>query len=389
LQEEEKQMKTTWILIAIVSMVLIGVGFWYGTFRSTRQVGVGDITVLQGNPVEGDLVTAGRNVNVQPEIKGDLAVAASNVTIGGPVQGYLLAAGSNVNINGAVGNDLWAAGANVTVNAPVADNAMLAGRTVVLQPEALVKRDASIAGNSVEVQGRVERNLKLAAAKASLASEIGGSVEAHVRSLRVMPGAVIHGDLRVWGPNTPEISSEAKVLGRVDYRRETYERRWSILSWLGRLVFMFLALFVLGAVTVAFSTLWTQRIAERITRKPGASLLTGFLGLILIPVACLVLAITVIGIPLAVVVLALYGVALLLSGVFVSYLVGSWLLHQMKRSELSPYLRIAIGALVVAFLVSLPWIGWLFQSLIMMTGLGALLLERRDSYQRMHAEAPA
>jgi len=380
-------MKTTWILIAILGVALISFVFWFGVFGSRGQISVGDVTVSQGSAADGDLVTAGRNVNIQSEIKGDLAAAGSNVTIAEPVRGYLLAAGSKVNINGSVGNDLWAAGANVTVNAPVADNAMLAGRTVILQPQASVKRDASVAGNSVEILGQVERNLKLVAAEARLASEIGGSVEARVGSLRVMPGAVIHGDLKVYGPNAPEISPEAKVLGRVDYLQETFERRWSLMSWLGRWAFMSLALLVLGAATIALSALWTNRIAEKITRKPGPSLLTGLLGLILIPLICLVLVITIIGIPLAVVVIALYAVALLLSGVFVSYQVGGWLLRRLKRPDVSPYARLAIGALAVALLASLPWIGWLFQLLILMVGLGALLLERRDSYQRMRAES--
>jgi hypothetical protein len=381
-------MKTTWIIIAILVVALISFVCWYNVFGATKQISVGDVTVLQGNVADGDLVMAGRNVNVQPEIKGDLAAAGANVTIAGPVQGYLLAAGSNVNINGSVGNDLWAAGANVTVNAPVADNAMLAGSTVILQPQASVKRDASIAGNSVEVLGTVERNLKLAAAEARLASEIGGSVEAHVRRLKVMPGAVIHGDLKVYSPNPPEISPEAKVLGRVDYQQEAFERGWSPLNWLGLWAFMFLALLALGAVTIALSKLWANRIVEKITRKPGISLLTGLLGLILVPLVCLVLVMTIIGIPLAAVVIALYAVALLLSGVFVSYLVGGWLLHRLRRPEGSPYARLAMGALVVALLASLPWIGWLFQLLTLMAGLGALLLERRDSYQRMRAAVP-
>jgi hypothetical protein len=379
-------MKITWILIVILGVALLSFVFWYSVLSSTTQVNVGDATVLQGSAADGDLITAGRNVNVEPEIEGDLAAAGANVTIAGPVRGYLLAAGSNVSINGSVGNDLWAAGANVSVNAPVADNAMLAGRTVILQPQASVKRDASVTGNSVEVLGRVERNLKLAAAEARLASEIGGSVEARVGRLKVMPGAVIHGDMKVYGPNPPEISPEAKVLGRIDYQQEPFQGRWSPISWLGRWAFMFLALLALGAATIALSTLWANRIAEKITRKPGPSLLTGLLGMILIPLVCLVLVVTIIGIPLAVVIIALYAVALLLSGVFVSYLVGGWFFHRLKRPGISPYVKLVMGALAVALLASLPWIGWLFQLLILMVGLGALLLERRDSYQRMRAE---
>jgi len=375
------------ILIAILVMSLIGFVCWFNVFGATKQGKFGDVTILEGGGADGDLVIAGRTINVQSEIKGDLAAAGSNITITEPVLGYLMAAGSNVNIIGSVGNDLWAAGANVMVNAAVADNAMLAGRTVSLQPKASVKGDASIAGLSVELLGSVERNLKLAAAKASLSSEIGGSVDAHVRSLKLMPGAVIHGDLRVHGPNPPEISPEAKVLGLVDYQQEEAGRGWNLMNSLGRWVFIFLGISILGAATIVFSALWAQRIADKITRYPWPSILTGFLGLVLIPLVCLILAMTVIGIPLAMVFFALYVVALLLSGVFVSYLVGGWLLTRMKRPSSSPYTRLLLGAVVIALLASLPFVGWIFQLLILMSGLGALLLERRDWYLKVHPEA--
>jgi hypothetical protein len=150
---------------------------------------------------------------------------------------------------------------------------------------------------------------------------------------------------------------------------------------------MFLGLSILGAATIVLSTKWAQRIADKIRQYPWPSLLIGFLGMVLIPLICLLLAITIIGIPLAVVFFALYIVALLLSGVFVSYLVGGWLLNRMKRQESSPYTRLMLGALVIALLASLPLIGWAFQLVILMAGLGALLLERRDSYQKIQPEA--
>ncbi len=171
-------------------------------------------------------------MNVQTKIEGDLAAAGSNVTVAEPVQGYVMAAGSNININGAVGNDLWAAGSNVSVNAPVADNARLAGSSVVLRPQASVGRDAYLAGNQVEVLGRVERDLKVGAANVRLASEIGGSVQASAGNLKVLPGAVIRGDLTVTGPSAPEISPGAQVLGRVVHHAESGAGRWSLVNWL-------------------------------------------------------------------------------------------------------------------------------------------------------------
>jgi hypothetical protein len=300
-----------------------------------------------------------------------------------------MAAGSDVNINGAVGNDLWAAGANVNVNAPVTDNARVAGGSVTLRPQTSIGRDAYLAGNSVEAHGRVERNLIVRASEARIASEVGGSAQVRSGSLKLLPGAVIHGDLIAYGPTPPEISPGAQVLGRVEYYQEGAGRGWSLVSGLWQWLFMFLALLILGTATIALSSWWTRRIAEKMARQPGYAMLAGLAGLILIPLICVLLAITVVGVPLAIVLFALYCVALLLSGVFVSYLVGGWLLRRLKRPEPSPYARLAVGALVIAFFASLPWIGWVVQSLVLTIGLGALLLERRDSWRRLPAESHA
>jgi hypothetical protein len=378
-----------WVLIAIAALAGLSFYSWSNVIRLTRAAGFSDVTAPSGSDGRGDVITAGRNVNVQTEIEGDLAVAGSNVTVAAPVQGYLMAAGSDVDINGAVGNDLWAAGANVNVNAPVADNARVAGNSVTLQPQASVGGDAYLAGNSVEAHGKVERNLLVRATEARLASEVRGTAEVRSGRLKLLPGAVIHGDLIAYGPTPPEISPEAQVFGRVEYHREVAGGGRGIVSGLWQWLFMFLALLILGATTIALSSWWTRRVAEKIERKPGHAMLAGLAGSILIPVICVLLAITVIGVPLALVLFALYCVALLLSGVFVSYLVGEWLLSRLKRTETSPYVRLAVGALAVAFFASLPWIGWVVQSLVVMIGLGALLLERKDSWQRLPAESHA
>ncbi|HKQ76875.1 MAG TPA: hypothetical protein VJ810_24480 [Blastocatellia bacterium] len=221
------------------------------------------------------------------------------------------------------------------------------------------------------------------------ASEVGGSAQVRSGSLKVLPGAVIRGDLIAYGPTPPEISPGAQVLGRVEYHPEGASGGWSLAPWLWQWLFMFLALLILGAAIIALSSWWTRRVAEKMARQPGYAMLAGLAGLILIPLICVLLAITVIGVPLAIVLFALYCAALLLSGVFVSYLVGGWLLRRLKRPETSLYVRLAVGALVVAFFALLPWIGWVVQALVLMIGLGALLLERRDSWQRLPAESHA
>jgi hypothetical protein len=383
---KEGAMKRLKIQLGILIMALVGLSLGYGFSRAAGQVAGDNVVVNQ--VAEEDLLIAGRNLQVQAEVKGDVTAAGSDVTITGPVAGYVMVAGAKININGPVGNDLWAAGANININAPIADNAMLAGRDVNLLPGAVVKHNAKIAGGAVSVQGRVERDLKLAARDAQIASEIGGSVDARVESLKLLPGALVRGDLVVYGPKEPEISPQAQVLGRVEYHKREWERT-GFWDWLWRWVWMSLAMMIVGFVAIAVSPLWANRVSAMITGKPWSSILTGLAGLLLVPLAVALLLVTVIGIPLAFILLALYVVALLLSGVFVSYLVGGWLLDWLKRPQSTPYMRMAVGAVAVGACMSLPWVGWLAQLLALLIGFGAIVLDQRDFALRLRDQGLA
>jgi hypothetical protein len=378
-----KKLKTQ---LVILTVALAGLSAGYGLTHAAGQVAGDNVVVDQVR--DEDLLIAGRNLQLQSEVRGDVTAAGSDVTIAGPVAGYVMVAGARVNINGPVGNDLWAAGSNVNLNASVADNAMLAGNDVKLLPGAVVEHNAKIAGGVVSVQGRVGRNLKLAAGEAQIASEIGGSVNARAESLKLLPGAVVRGDLVVYGPKEPEISPQAQVMGRVEYHKQVWEKT-GIVEWLKRWIWISLATMIVGFVAIAASPLWADRVSAMITGKPWSSILAGLAGLLLAPLAIILLLITVVGIPLAFILLALYVIALLLSGVFVAYLVGGWLLDRFNRPQSSPYLRMAFGALAVGVCVSLPWIGWLVQLLILLIGFGALMLDRRDFALRLRAQGLA
>ncbi len=370
--------------VILIALAVTCAGLWFNKTYASEQI-TGNNIVVKDRVVEEDLLAAGSNVQIQAEIKGDLAVAGSEVSITAPVAGYVIAAGSNVAINSSVGNDLWAAGSNVTINGSVGDNAMIAGNVVNLLPEASVRRDAMIAGNTITVKGRVERNLKLAASEAQIGSEIGGNVEADVERLIILPGAVIRGNLVVRGSHQPEISPEAQVLGQTEFRPREQQNPW--LGWLFWWIYGFLALLLTGFAVLLLSKVWANRVAKTFTDKPLYSLLAGFLALIFVPVVILLLAITVVGIPLALILLAFYCVVLILSCVFAAYLTGDWLLGLMNRPQASPWLRMTVGALILSFAASLPWLGWLVQLLVLLIGFGALFLERWNIRQGLQNEA--
>jgi MFS family permease len=199
-----------------------------------------------------------------------------------------------------------------------------------------------------------------------------------------MPTAIVRGDLKVYSPKPPDIAPQAQVLGRIEHIR-IEEEHWAA-SWLKRWLYSFLALSLVGLVALGLFPWWGNRVTGRLTSQPGATLLSGLGGLLLIPLLVVLLLATVIGIPLAFIVLALFVIALMLSGVFVSWWVGGWLCEQFQQPQTVRWWRMLLGTFVVALLVALPVVGALFGLLIMLVGLGALLLERRETWEQVRVE---
>ncbi len=366
-----------------VLLTLAATGTSFFETNAAEQVAGGDV-VIKDRVIEEDLLAAGSSVLVQAEVRGDTAIAGSNLTLTAPVGGYLLAAGNNVVINGSVGNDLWAAGNNVNINSTVGDNAMLAGNTVTLRPESSIAGDARIAAGTVVIQGPVRGDLLVSGGNVEIASEVGGNVEANVGHLRVLPGTVVRGNLVVNGTTPPEISPEAQVIGRVEFHQTNTGNSW--LNWLGWWLFCFLVLLATGIVVLLLSRVWAARVATQISSKPLKTILAGVIGLIVGPIVIVILAITGIGIAIALVLLAIYCVFAILAAVYFAYTAGGWLLGLANRSEASPWLRMILGALAVSLFISLPWVGWLIQLLVLIFGFGALMLERWDLRRQLGRE---
>ena len=359
--------------VACLLAVLLSGPAWLSARQTSPEEQQGSPPQAVKDPAAGDdLVTAGRTVRVTNRVSGDVAAAGSEVVIDGPVDGYVMSAGRFVTLVGQIGNDLWAAGETVNVESPIANNAMIAGGTVHLRSNAVVGHDAHLAGNTVIVEGRVERNLMIGAgADARIGANVGGKVTARATHVTVLPDAVIQGDLFVRSARPPDISPRARVMGHIHYERTMDTEAW--LMWPQRWLISGVALLILGLCAVWFSPAWASHVASTMRRRIGASMLSGLMALVLIPLAIVVLAVTVIGFPLAVVLTALYILILAMSSVFVSYRTGEWMLHRVWSSR---WAFMTLGVIIVSLGISLPAVGWAIALLVLITGAGALVLER-------------
>ena len=107
----------------------------------------------------------------------------------------------------------------------------------------------------------------------------------------------------------------------------------------------------------------------------GRSLLTGFILLVTVPVAAVLLVLTVVGIPISVFGMLLYAATLYPGLVFVAAWLGRRALqrarHQGQQGP-SIYWSVAAGAFVLAVLFAVPFAGWVIRLVAILAGFGAL-----------------
>jgi len=123
------------------------------------------------------------------------------------------------------------------------------------------------------------------------------------------------------------------------------------------------------------------RVAQTLRTRGWMSLLLGFLALVCIPVAALILVFTLIGVPLALLAIALCLALLLVGYVSAGIGIGAWALAKLKadRTE-AKWWRIGaavLGVLAISLLGRLPYLGGLVVLGALLIGLGALLLQVR------------
>lgn len=330
-----------------------------GTLTDNTYVAGGTIDVL--GDIERDLMAAGGTVNVRQLVKGDVTVA-----------------GGSVNLSGRVGDDIRAAGGTVMIGSQVGGDVVAAGGTVTLAPEAQVGGRAWLSGGRVTVAGRVARELKVAAASASVAGAVDGDVRITAQTIEILPTARIKGDLSYMSPKPAWIDPGAQIQGRVLYTQSDLPAR------AGRMALLMLVLariaLLAGLVACGLILLWlfpgfTVSAARAIGRDPWKSLGLGFLLFITTPIAAIVLMITIVGIPVGLTLAALYAVALLLAyltaAVFLGELGTRLVGRGPERSAGGRMLSLVLALVVLALIGLIPIAGWIIVWLAVVTGLGA------------------
>ncbi|HUL63396.1 MAG TPA: polymer-forming cytoskeletal protein [Burkholderiaceae bacterium] len=331
----------------------------------------------------GDRFSAGGSVSVSTPVTADLLAAGGNVDIDTRVGGDVVAAGGDVRIKGDVDSGVFGAGGQLRLDAAVKRSVRVVGGQVEIGPKAQLSGNLSVAGGHVRIEGPVFGYVQAAGGDITLDSAVGGDVWATGGRLTLGPNARIGGKLHYATHGELTQNPAAIVKGGVE--RVDFEAAWprahkqphqSGFGWV-----WVVGLMVLAAVLTGVAPSFTATASDVLKRRPWFALLVGFIVLVCVPVAAVILLATVIGIPLALLVLLAYPILLLLGYELTAIGIGDWAMQRFAAERARSWGWRAVAAAVAVLLIALvrhvPFLGGIVAFLALLFGLGALALQWR------------
>lgn len=328
---------------------------------------------------DGDVLASGPAPRVTDSVPGDAMLAGGQVVFSGATGGDYLGVGGSQVVGGRIHGSARAAGGEIHVTATIDHNATIAGGNLTLDHTAVVGRNAYFAGGEIHIDGTVGQGLQVSGGTVVLDGRMNGDVEVTAGTLRIGPHATIAGALHYRVPRgQAHIDPGARMLGTVTalpvQRWRGFERAFRVIRFIWLLGFL-----VAGAVAVALAPHLATRAAAVLAQRPGYSSLVGIAWLVVLPIAAVLVAMTVIGIPLALLTGVIYFALAYLGRVVVAVWLGRMILGaRTTEGRGGTFQRFIIGGVLLVIVALVPVLGSLVMLVATVMGLGALLLEIRD-----------
>ncbi|MGE5538630.1 MAG: bactofilin family protein [Gemmatimonas sp.] len=315
------------------------------------------------------------------------------VDIHDPVAGQLVAGAGSVRIEGRVGGDAMLTAGRINVAGTVEGDVIAAAGAFTLWPQGQIGGDLRLAAGDAEISGAVGGDVVVAAGAVTIEGHVAGDVRATGKVI-VQPGAVIGGAIRHSGPGAVEVSPDAQVLGGMSPEPAPQPRRertvpHALIS--GALLFAFFHLAFVGLFTLGIGLVFlalfpgfAEQAATTLRARTGATLLTGFLVAIGIPVAIMILLITILGLPFALLALVAYVLLIALAYGMGALTFAAAIWRRLRVGNATVTLPdgfwgraacLVLGLLIVGFLRNLPLVGAMVLLATVFLGLGALAME--------------
>jgi cytoskeletal protein CcmA (bactofilin family) len=262
------------------------------------------------------------------------------------------------------------------------DQVVLNGRLDITADQTV--DNAVILNGPARIDGTVRESVFVLNGDAEISGKVGEDVVVVNGDVIVRSTAEIDGDLVTNGSPTIEEGatikgSRSSVVTRFDFEGLGVAGRF--LWWLAYSVSVLAAGLLLLAIAPGLAT----SVREAVRRRTGASIGLGVAAFFLLPIASVILLVTVVGFPLGLFLLLALALIYTVGYTVALYAVGTLVLAPDK----SRFLVFVIGWLIVRVVALIPFVGGLLWTAGAIWGLGLLIVSRRGTQAALPAAATA
>ena len=312
---------------------------------------------------------------------------------------YFYAGTEDVNITTPVKGDVFVVtSGNVTIDTDISGNAFICANTVTIGEYSLIEASLFNASNSLILSGdvginvyNISRNFTLSgnvdcdvfssSAKSNLDGCISGNVNISSENITISDESSIEGDLNYSSKKQVDIP-ENTVEGKVNFSSINTDTEVSTITKISDFLASVLSLAVLAIVLLVIGKWLNCKFINTypdFVKNLPKSLLYGFLALIIIPIASLILLICGVTINLAFILTALYLVLLLIASsvviIVLSKLVAEKLNVKFEKANntLLTILSIIVLSIVYKLIQLIPVLGSITIFAFLIIGIGILI----------------
>jgi len=336
------------------------------------------VSVTDGQRVDGNFYALSNSLALSGPVNGDVVAASlGSMSINAPVAHDVLLLGGSVGVNASVTEDVRVIAGDVTIADSVGGSVFVVGGRVKILSTATVAGDVLVvAGEAIiegtvtgQVLGRAER-VRIDGAIAGLdmdvfeltlgdRARVAGTVAYTSENDLVRdPGAIVEGDITksAVAPDEPTSYRDAAMMFLVS-------------------LFASLSLLLVGRrIVVRYARVATENVAK--------SSLVGFSMLVTIPIAIIVLMVSVLGLFLGLISLALFALMVFLALPLLNIVAGGLVARTFIQTTEVNVLSVTLGALLVQAMLFVPILGAVTLFLLFLTAIGGLGLSTYQLVRR-------
>jgi len=332
----------------------------------------------KGEVFSGDYFACRESIEIEGTVEGDAYLVGTQIIIDGTIRGDLIALGGSVEVLGKVQGSVKVLAGQVLISGSIGKNSLIAAADAQFMQGAHLAGNLTLLSGHADVESMVEGNVSALSSSLRLAGMLEKNVKVYVGSLRVASKTRIGENLTYRSHETAFIDPQAQIQGSILYEPSLFKefldlpllRGVIIGSKVAAFLMNFFYTFVIGVLLIRMFPKRLSKALYALRLHPAISFFYGLVLLILIPLASILLLITVIGAPFALTLIALNILSLYTMKVF--FILGCTNLVFSKIGWKQSTLKaLILGQLVYSLVTLIPGIGLFVSFCATLLGLGA------------------